>query len=383
MLKERLENIKFGQLAILCYIFTVVTAWSYGNSYVAYVVVSVLMAIFAYSRFFSKGRTKGDNIQKIITLILFTTIILSVLNGDLKSSIMVNISLLMPLSLATLNIQYENFNRQVVIASLVNLVIIYILISGFGVWNSNVLAFMVFSGISVGMLWFKTAENFKSRVFSIFYLFLATSLLLLTGCRNAGMVIIACFILLLIPNRVYNNGGIFRGLYIGVLFMTIIAADFMLYVLSDANAMETIQSFTSSFSHKAWGMDTHYILLESVKRRFANMDILTQLFGSGIKTIHTHNLFYQCLYFYGYIGTLLIYLFYIYVFERAYKMIRQNEDVISLGCYIILIGHFMLQIGEVYMLGAETVNLMSLLPSGVILQRWYTYKNAEIEQYEQ
>lgn len=235
---------------------------------------------------------------------------------------------------------------------------------------------MIFSGISVAMLWFKFSTRIYSKIASVTYLGYATTLLLLTGCRNAGMVIIACFALLLLPNTFYKNRLIFRSLYIIPMLLTIVAAEFMKYVLTDAQLMNDVLSFTTSFSQKAWGMDTHYILLEKVAQRFQSFDLITQLFGKGIKTYHTHNLFYQCLLFYGYIGTCLIYIIYIYIFEVAFKLIRQFNDTIALSCFIILVGHFLLQVGEVYMLGAETANLMALLPAGVILQRWTKLKHS-------
>ncbi|MCM1066926.1 MAG: hypothetical protein NC418_05040 [Muribaculaceae bacterium] len=280
-----------------------------------------------------------------------------------------------------MNINYQSFERQLIIASLINLAIIQLLFTNIYLWNSNSLAFMIFSGISVGMIWFKFSTGFLSKICSISYLAYATTFLLLTGCRNAGIVIMACFVLLLLPGGFYKNGLIFRTLYIAPMIMTIVAGEFMQQVLSDPKLTEELLAFTSSFSEKAWGMDTHYLLLEKVTQRFHNFDIITQLFGMGIKTYHTHNLFYQCLFFYGYVGTFLCYTFYVYVFEIAYKLIKLYNDTIVLCCFIALIGHFLLQIGEVYLLGSESVNLMALLPSGIILQR-FVFRNYVKKTYE-
>lgn len=340
-----------------------------------YVAFSIGMALFAYSVFFSKRNQLNPLMKNMLTSVLILSIILGFINGDLKSAVMVNISLLMPVSLSTLNIRYDRLHRQVIIASLVNLAIIFVIGSNFDEWNSNSLAFMIFCGISVGMIWFKVATGKLSKISSCVYLVIGTSLLLVSESRNAGICIMICFAMLLLPQKYYRQLVLYRFIYLSVLVATVFAADFMMYVLSDQNIMEYLLSFTNSFSQKGWGMDTHYLLLQEVSYKFENRDLFTKIFGLGVKGGHSHNLFYQCLLFYGYVGTIVIYLFYMYVFERAYKLIKYNGDLMTLSCYIILIGHFLLHIGEVYMQGSETANVMSMFPVAVILQRWNKYKN--------
>lgn len=376
MPKGRIRHIPFGVIAIICYIFTVIIGWSYGNSFPVYVSITILLAILVYYRFFTKRIPLNTNLLLIIKAILCVTFVASIINGDMQSCVMVNVSLIFPLAFCTMDIDYRHFERQLIVISLVNLVIVDFLLTQSEIWNSNSLAFMIFSGISVGMLWFKFATTAVSKMGCIVYFGYVTPLLLLTGCRNAGLVILVCFVLLLLPIRLYKSALIFRILYISSMLLTVIAADFMEMVLSDDRLMDELLSYTSSFSKKAWSMDTHYILLEAVTSKFRSYDILTQLFGMGVKTYHAHNLFYQCMFFYGYVGTLFIYIFYIYVFERAYRLIKYNDDTVALGCAIILVGHFLLQIGEVYMLGAETCTLMALLPAVIILHRWIKTKNA-------
>lgn len=383
MFKGWIRHTPFGVIAVICYIFTVLIGWSYGNSFPLYVSVTILLAIWVYYRFFVKRSIPfNPNIILIIKAILCVTLLTSIINGDMQSCVMVNVSLVFPLAFCTFDIDYRHFERQLIVVSLINLVIVNFLLATPEIWNPNSLAFMIFSGISVGMLWFKYTVKTVSKIGCIIYLGYATSMLLHTGCRNAGIVIIICFVLLLLPVRLYKSALIFRMLYISSMLLTVIAADFMELVLTDDQLMDELLSYTDSFSQKAWSMDTHYLLLESVTKIFHSYDILTQLFGMGVKTYHTHNLFYQSLFFYGYVGTLLIYIFYVYVFERAYRLIKDNDDIIALGCAIVLLGHFLLQIGEVYMLGAETCNLMALLPIVVILQRQIKNKNANKRRNE-
>lgn len=369
------HKIPFGLFAVICYLFTAITGWGYGNSYAVYVVFSVAQALFAYPVFFSRRNRLNGTLKGLLIYVLFSSLFLGFINDDLKSAVMVNISLLMPVALSTLQLSYKRLSGQLAIASLVNLGVIYIICASFGALNLNSLAFMIFCGISIGMIWFKVAKGFKATALSCGYLMLGTSLLLVSESRNAGICIMICFAMLLLPVKLYKNALFYRTIYISVMLATIFATNFMIYILSDEEIMQYVLSFTSSFSQKEWGMDTHYILLQHVAENFAARDLFTQLFGTGVKIGHTHNLCYQCLTFYGYIGTTIIYAFYAYVYERAFKLIKNNGDILALSCCIVLTGHFLLQIGEVYMQGSETANMMSMLPVAVILQRWYSFRN--------
>lgn len=372
------HNISFGNLAVLCYLCTIITGWSYGNSFPLYIAISIVTALFAYGLYFSNKNKININLKLIISSILVVTLVLGLINGDLESSIMVNISLLIPISLSALNINYDNIKKQVVIASIVNLGLIILIDSAFEDWNSNSLAFMIFCGITIGMVWVKISRKFISLLCSTIYLVFSLKLLLATGSRNAGIVILICFVMLLIPTKFYKNRALYRVIYLSALLLTVFSVGFQVFILNDSQIMEYLLPYTTSFSDKEWGMDTHYLLLQEVIIRFDNLSIFSQLFGNGVKVYHCHNLFYQCLFFYGYVGTTLIYIFYVCVFEWAYKLIEKNNDILSLSCFIILIGHFLLQISEVYMLGAETSNVMSLLPVAVILQRWHSHVKTRI-----
>lgn len=64
-----------------------------------------------------------------------------------------------------------------------------------------------------------------------------------------------------------------------------------------------------------------------------------------------------------------MYISYIIIFEIGHKLIVEYNDTVIIGCCIILIGHFLMQIGEVYMWGSESAMVISLLPAGLILQQ--------------
>lgn len=363
------KGISLQNLIILSYIFSILCSWGYGNSYMLYALLSVGFAIFAYGKFAIKVIHKCSRMEFVVIFLLCITFLTSIWNGGVKSMIMVNISLIMPFAFSYLDINYSDIHRQSIWAALVNLMLVILLVSDTAGWNSNSLAFMIFNGISIGFIWFKISNSVVSKVCAAIYLLISSGLLLSAGSRNAGIVIVICLMLLLIPTRILKNKWFFRTIYLTAMLATVFASDIMTYVFDNDELMRQLVEYTSSYSEKAWGMDTHLDLLLDVKANFAELGFFTRLLGEGIKTQHTHNLFYQSLYFYGYLGTAILYISYIIIFEIGHKLIVEYNDTVIIGCCIILIGHFLMQIGEVYMWGSESAMVISLLPAGLILQQ--------------
>lgn len=369
-----LKTIQLKWLLLISYFFTIVIAWSYGSSYVVYASASTVLMIITYSLFFLNSDCAFPIIRKTSIIITIFTCFLGFVNGNLQSSLMVNTSLLLPIAIASLQISYYNIQKQLMYASILSTPIIMYTGQHAEEWNSNSLAFMVFGGISIIFLWFKLSDTKLAKIISTSILVLMATYLFATGSRNAGMVMVLSVLLLLLPNTIYHSKFLFRILYLTPLLATIFAESIMTYIFSNDSIVEYLTSFTSQYSKKAWGMDTHLDVLVFVSNKFADLDIFTQLFGTGIKPGHCHNIFYQCLFFYGLIGTVTIYIMYITIFEYAYKLIRKYDDSLVLGCFIVLLGHFYLQVGEVYMLGSEATTIISILPTGIILQRLNYYK---------
>lgn len=370
---KKLKNLPFSWLIVGSYLLTVMYAWSYGNNYVVYASLSIGLMIFVYIGIFKNSFCRFPSLRKWAVSITFLTTIIGTISGNLQSPLMVNCSLLLPIIISDININYDNLLKQVIYSSALCLPIIVYTSGQAEQWNSNSLAFMMFCGISVGFLWLKFSESKFSKLCAIAFLLYATTYLFLAGSRNAGMVIVLCAVLLFLPDAFYKNKFFYRLLYLVPVFATVFALPLMQFVFSNDAIVGSMTEYTSQYSNKAWGMDTHFEMLVYVHEMFFNSDILHILFGDGIKLHHCHNIFYQCLFFYGIIGTLVVYSIYIWIFEAARKMIRYHKDNLVLGCVIIMLGHFLMQVGEVYMLGLESANIISLVPAGIILQRYNKY----------
>ncbi len=368
-------GIPIQRLLVGSYAFTIAITWSYGNSFIAYILLTVVLAGYTYFSFLKKGMRalpRGKVAIVFVVLISIFACIISFARGrtrTLQSMLMVNVSLLIPLVIAELGIDYYSIEDQLKKATIVVTIALVVLFRIKTVFNSNSLGFIVFSGISVGAIWFKLEKRIIYKMISVIFLIVDYSYILSAGSRNAAIVTVIFFIFVLIPNEIWKRKWFSRGVYLTAMAFTIFAADFMDFVLKNDDIMRYLLEYTTSFSQKAWGLDTHLTVLSEAKFIFNNLDLLSKLFGQGIKIYHTHNLFYQCLFFYGYVGTAVIYWIYARVFEIGFRLYREYDNKLALVCCIILIGHFLIQISEVYMLGAETVFLIALLPAGIILQQ--------------
>lgn len=355
-------------LLVVGMLYSCLITWSYGNSYVIYVGLSVLAMIIAYNNLGGLLFYHPTKIVYLCALLLLVSVIMGILSKNLMSCLQVNTSMVIPFAISCFNIDCDNIKKQMA-KSAASLLAISVIMTSNVRLNSNSMAFLMYISGSFGFLWFLLEKNLGRKCYVVGYLLLITSLLLGTGSRNAGIVMMLCFVLLIIPKSIYKKPLFYRLLYIAAMLATVFAPSVMRFVFGNAKLMDILLQFTSSFSAKAWGMDTHLDVLLFVQNRANELNFVSKIFGEGIKRYHCHNLFYQCVFFYGYIGTIVLYGICGYIFESGFRLYRTEENKLTLGCCIIMIGHFLMQTGEVYMFGGETMLLGALIPMGIILQQ--------------
>ena len=91
-------------------------------------------------------------------------------------------------------------------------------------------------------------------------------------------------------------------------------------------------------------------------------------------------MFYQGLFVYGFVGTILIYLFYIKVFEMAYILFLKNDDYVALGCFIGLIGNLLLQGADDYLICNRTCVVMPFIMVGLIISRYRLFRKRDAHE---
>lgn len=366
------SGIRASRLVLLAFLVAVYITYAYGKlGPILYGGVEIIIAVVCYWIFFERfnrlDRTAGT--LALITVTLAWTA--GLFSGDLKSTLLITVPIIMPLSISTLDIVYKGSSDFVpVTVAAVAFGFLGIAQGLLGDLNSNTFGFLGFMGISLGFLWVKSA---RLKAIPIGVVLIGILLAARSGSRNVALVGLACVGMLLLPEAILSSRKIYFFITIAIFFYTIFSADIMAWGFSVPAINDFLLDFTGRYSEKAWSMASRVEFLRYIQSLLAQRNILQQLFGAGRKVGHAHNMFYQCVFEFGYLGTGLLYMLFYRVFKQAYILIREQNDQIALGCVVALWGNFLLQGADVYLIGPESYAIVPQVLMGIIMQRYAVY----------
>lgn len=377
---KQVHTVKIETVLLVGALLNIIITWSYSSSLLpVYAGVSIIIAIFAYGNFFLK-LSQIDGVYGLICIfLLFESFFTGVLmRSGLKSMIMVNMSLFLPVGISTLKIDITNAKKGACIISLLSFALMFLHVETgiLGHINSNTISFLAYILLSTGFIWY---EYSKAKIVPIFYFASCMMIFLRTGSRNAAITIVICFFLLALPKAIVKRKCIFRVIYGLALIYSFFALKVMEWGFNQPRISHYLNAFTSAFSEKAWGMEGRVYFFQKIAQKLDSLDFLTQLFGEGVCQHLGHNLYYQCVYMWGIVGTILIYLLLIYIFEIAYKEIIRG-NLLVYGCFIILVGHIILNGADVYLFGAETCQPLPMIILGIVLHQHRYRRDKEREE---
>lgn len=319
---------------------------------------------------------KIDGIYALICLFLLFESFLTgvVMRFNLKSMLMVNTSILLPAAISTLNIETTNVKKGTLVVGLLSIGCIFLQTNmGYmGRINSNTLSFLAYMMISIGFIW---CVYSKEKILPAIYLICCLAVVLQTGSRNAAITTVLCIVVLVIPKRIIKKKIVYRCIYGASLLYTVFALRMMRWGFSNLKINELLNTFVATFSKKAWGMEGRIDFFIGITERINSLGFFTKVLGEGVSQHLGHNLCYQCIFVWGIIGTILIYILLIRVFEMAYNEIKAGNCLV-LGCFVILIGHIILNGADVYLFGGESCQPLPLIIIGIIMQQ---YRHLRVE----
>lgn len=378
-MKLKINETSLSNLLIWAAILTGLCGFAYGYSYIIYAILTLSLAALVYGIFFSHLKRKININELLLIMTLLITLpsaIRHLSQGGVKSYVMINISLLLPLAISYMDIRYQNLPEQICRAEKIVFIVMLLLTQLPGEWNSNSIGIQYFICANVGFLGIYLSRNKRQKCLAIAFLSACFFMILSTESRNTGLIMLACIVLLLLPAKWLKKRWLYRLIYLGAMAATILAPYIMDFVFSSNVLMMHLLNFTSKFSDKGWSMDSHLAIILYVKDQFMRQDVYTQVFGTGMKLHLAHNLFYQCLFSYGILGTAMIYVFYIRIFETAFKLYKYHNNKLVLACAMAMVGHFLLQCAEVYMFGIESPYILAFVPAGIILHQYRLMKES-------
>ena len=377
-----LKDIKFKPydaklLMVLATALSIFITFTYARSMtLLYGVIEIALVVLSYALVLRNIKAPDQIIISIVAILTFISLINGVIYGDVKSVFLLSISIVLPLAISVLPIGFDDNSADFKWGFLVGLAIILLnsITNFLGHINSNTLGFYCYMAISFGFVWYKQS---KKKIFPLILILLGAVLSANTGSRNVAIIVVLMLIFLLLPDKFWENKATFRIIYIAILFYTIFALDILEWIFSHEKLASFLNDYTSNISDKNWGMEGRIHFFKEMEYKISQMNWYNKLLGEGILKRHGHNMFYQSVFIYGYLGTVLIYAMYIRVFEMAYSLIKKHHDKIALGAFVALIGVFLLNGADLFLLGSETCAVIPQVLIGVIMLR---YRNAAKEE---
>ena len=351
-------------------LLSILITYTYARSMtVIYGGLELVLAAACYFLIFKNVKGPDHLIIGLFGILTTFSFLNGILYNDLKSVLLLSLSLVLPISISVLNLEFSNDGKEFFWGFLIGFIIILgQSTTGFlGRINSNTFGFYCYMAVSIGFIWYKQA---KHKIFPLILILFGCYLSSGAGSRNVAIISLLMFLLLLLPDRVFKSKIFFRVLYIIALSYTVFAANIMEWIFEQEKLAAWLIEYTEGFSDKAWGMEERIGFLREVRGKIGRLNLYNKIFGEGVLKRHGHNMFYQSIFIYGYLGTFLLYALYVRVFEMAYTLIKEENDKIAIGCFIALIGMFLLNGGDLFLVGTETCAIIPQVMMGMIMLRY-------------
>lgn len=358
-------------------VYALLASFAYGYSYSSFMFASVIILTYTYGLLIILSK-KIDRVYLISILgIVFVSIINGLIRGNLLDPIAVSTSLVLPLTISAIDIVDADNYRRYIPCCLITIFLVYLQLrySFLGNYNVNTLGFILYMGSSFGVIWLKLS---KRKIIPYIYSLVSFLLMLKTDCRNAMIVMIIIALLVILPDTIYKKKWIFRAVYLSSITYTILAFSILQFAFNNKYLLNVLTNFSNRFSSKTYGMSLRIQYFTSVRIHLSELSSISKILGQGINNGSGHNMFYQGIFVYGFIGTILIYLFYIKVFEMAYILFLKNNDYVALGCFIGLIGNLLLQGADDYLICNRTCVVMPFIMVGLIMSRYRLFRKRDI-----
>jgi hypothetical protein len=304
--------------------------------------------------------------------LLTITIPLAIYKGELLNVAVCIMILLLPFSLSLLDYHNKNLIKGSYLTFTISLMLL-LLWKNYNFlqnWNFNIISILLYFGLSSACL--ILANNYKGGWLWLLYFFAAINLIN-TESRNTAIAI-TITILLLIFRKIVVYKLIFRTIYILSISFTYIFLRLTEIVANDANLYDFLLSISIKYFSK-FTIFNGRIPIYQAANNLIHESLAGFILGQGrvlITFFHAHNNYYQSVYLFGIIGTILIAFIFIGIFEMSYKLIKSGDNVVY-GVFCILIGTFIQLGGENFLVGTTLIMLMPFVYMAIVVNKYRFY----------
>lgn len=381
MLKKNkllLSRARIISISVVGILFAFFSSYSYGISYNLFMLLTFGIMFYMYTILLFNFKRVNITYFLPIVLVVFVSIINGIFRGNIIDSLIISHSLILPFALSSINYEriddYKMYIPCCLITVCIVLIQLYFLV--FENFNSNTLGFILYMGGSFSFLWLKSS---RKKMWPMLYLMIYLILMFKTDCRNAMVVTAVMLLLLFLSDKVLCKINNFRIIYLSALIFTIITPILLSFIFNNPVLSKLINEFIGYFSNKSYGMDLRIGYYNIILAKLESFSILEKMFGMGINSGSGHNLWLQGLFVYGYIGTIIIYIYYIKIFETASKLYINTKDPIVLACFISLVGNILLQCVDEYLICNPTCVVVPFLMMGMICSKARNYEKNSLK----
>lgn len=361
------RNMDFVRISCFSVIYALFASISYGRSYWMFFLATIVACYFAWIPAFINYYKINQRVLCALLLVIMISIFNGLLNGDVIDALAMSNSLLLGLSLSTYDFQRSNNYKYFIPVCVLTLSIVFLQIQFniLGFFNVNVLGFILYMGGSFLFVWLRsTKHKLTPFMLIIFLLYLMSK----TDCRNAVFVTILCAILACLPSHLITKRIVLRTIYIVSLSYTIFVIPVINFIFSNIRFSSLVNLIAGSFTQKTYGMDLRLAYYSHIIQEIKDLNIYSKLFGCGVNTLSGHNMMFQSVYIYGIFGTVIIYIMFIYIFERAINQIMLGDNM-TIGLFIALVGNILLQGADEYLICNPTCVFVPFVIIGLILSK--------------
>lgn len=305
-----------------------------------------------------------------VYLIIIPTIISINVGGDVGNMINATCILLLPFALEPiLPNEDKSFHIQIYLVWGLSVLLMFFYIN-FGFlkhWNTNVIGYLLFFGVSASAL---VLVKHKWNILLWLIYGYSVANVLQTDSRNVAIALIMLGVFILFE-KLFSKKVLYRVSYIAAILYSPLSSAVMGFIENNEKLYQYLLQITID-SFQKYQLFSGRVQIFYGAQELIKQSLLGNIFGYGrtlVSFYAAHNGYYLLRYTYGMIGTIIIAIMLVIFFEIAFKLIAKGDKT-SYACVCIIIATLFQQGSEGWFLGTYLLTLMPFVYMAIVIKKY-------------
>lgn len=363
--------IKYGLLPVLFLMGFAMSSDKFRFGFPIDLTFTITVAFVFYYLFVYKKRIRGGlSYAWWMYLLVVPSIGMPILTGgNMRDMVYATLILVLPFALEPFVPGNDKQTIRGFYLTFIVSTIILLMYSNMGIlsnWNTNCIAYLIYLGIAGAAV--ILSENRKNII--VWMLLVGVFLqLLVTQSRNVMAALVVVIVLVLFKKTV-SKKWVYRVMYSVFLAYPVFFPALSLNA-SGTKLYNVLLEITTDVFDKNSVFSGRTELYEAAERLTSQYDLRSFLgFGEPMTdALPVHNDYYMVRYAYGIIGTLVIVGLLIAFFEKAYVLIKKDDNI-TFGCVVVTLGIIFQQASEGWFLASPLPVLMAFVYMAIVIKRY-------------